>query len=441
MTPSFSPLHILTQRLSRAINARPGELLPALGGFALFFCLFAGYFMLRPIREAMGIAGGVNNLQWLFTATFVVMLIAVPLFAWLNSRVPRIHYIDWIYGFFCLNLLVFASAFALLDDNVWLARVFYVWISVYNLFVVSVAWSLMADVFDAPQARRLFAFIAAGASVGGLSGPALSALLMGALGEAGLMVLAALLLAAALLLKHYLMAWRERGGAGRPGARQTETPRRPVPGNPFSGLTRVLGSPYLLGVSAFVVLLATVSTFLYFEQARLVAELFPERSEQVRVFSAIDFCVQAGALIAQLFITGRVAQRLGIRVLLAGVPLLVCLGFIGLALAPTFAMLAALMIVRRIGEYAFVRPGREMLFAPLDAETKYKAKNFIDTVVYRAGDAVSGWAKSLLDLLGQGTLLVALVGAACAALWGLLGWYLGGRADRSAVDSAGETPR
>ena len=441
MTPSFSPLHILTQRLSRAINARPGELLPALGGFALFFCLFAGYFMLRPIREAMGIAGGVNNLQWLFTATFVVMLIAVPLFAWLNSRVPRIHYIDWIYGFFCLNLLVFASAFALLDDNVWLARVFYVWISVYNLFVVSVAWSLMADVFDAPQARRLFAFIAAGASVGGLSGPALSALLMGALGEAGLMVLAALLLAAALLLKHYLMAWRERGGAGRPGARQTETPRRPVPGNPFSGLTRVLGSPYLLGVSAFVVLLATVSTFLYFEQARLVAELFPERSEQVRVFSAIDFCVQAGALIAQLFITGRVAQRLGIRVLLAGVPLLVCLGFIGLALAPTFAMLAALMIVRRIGEYAFVRPGREMLFAPLDAETKYKAKNFIDTVVYRAGDAVSGWAKSLLDLLGQGTLLVALVGAACAARWGLLGWYLGGRADRSAVDSAGETPR
>lgn len=441
MTPPFSPLHILTQRLSRAIDARPGELLPALGGFALFFCLFAGYFMLRPIREAMGIAGGVNNLQWLFTATFVVMLIAVPLFAWLNSRVPRIHYIDWIYGFFCLNLLVFASAFALLDDNVWLARVFYVWISVYNLFVVSVAWSLMADVFDAPQARRLFAFIAAGASVGGLSGPALSALLMGALGEAGLMVLAALLLAGALLLKHYLMAWRERGGAGRPGARQTETPRRPVPGNPFSGLTRVLGSPYLLGVSAFVVLLATVSTFLYFEQARLVAELFPERSEQVRVFSAIDFCVQAGALIAQLFITGRVAQRLGIRVLLAGVPLLVCLGFIGLALAPTFAMLAALMIVRRIGEYAFVRPGREMLFAPLDAETKYKAKNFIDTVVYRAGDAVSGWAKSLLDLLGQGTLLVALVGAACAALWGLLGWYLGGRADRSAVDSAGETPR
>ena len=209
------------------------------------------------------------------------------------------------------------------------------------------------------------------------------------------------------------------------------SPRRPVPGNPFSGLTGVLRSPYLLGVSAFVILLATVSTFLYFEQARLVAGLFPERDAQVRVFGLIDLVVQAGALLTQLFVTGRLAQRLGIRVLLAGVPALMCLGFLGLALAPVFAVLAALMIVRRIGEYAFIRPGREMLFAPLDAQTKYKAKNFIDTVVYRGGDALSGWAKSLLDALGQGAVPVALTGAACAALWGLLGWYLGSRADRA----------
>lgn len=427
------PDHVLSRRLSTAINARPGELLPTLSGFALFFCLFAGYFMLRPIREAMGIAGGVDNLQWLFTATFVVMLVAVPLFAWLNSRVSRIRYIDWVYGFFCLNLLAFAAAFALLDDSVWLARVFYVWISVYNLFVVSVAWSLMADVFDAPQAKRLFAFIAAGASVGGLVGPALSALLIEVVGQAGLTVIAALLLALALLLKRHLMNWRAVGGAGRPGAEQAENPRRPVAGNPFTGITQVLRSPYLLGISAFVVLLATVSTFLYFEQARLVAELFPDRAEQVRVFGLIDIAVQAGALLSQVFISGRVAQHLGVRSLLAVVPALVCIGFLGLALAPTFAMLAGLMIVRRIGEYAFVRPGREMLFAPLDAQSKYKAKNFIDTVVYRGGDAVSGWAKSLLDLLGQGVLLVALIGAACAALWGMLGWYLGSQADRVAA--------
>ncbi|MFB4370721.1 MULTISPECIES: NTP/NDP exchange transporter [unclassified Pseudomonas] len=423
-----------TQRLARAINAQSGELAAALAGFALFFCLFCGYFMLRPIRESMGIQAGVENLQWLFTATFVVMLLAVPLFAWLNSRVPRIHFIDWVYGFFCLNLLGFAAAFSLMTESLWLARTFYVWISVYNLFVVSVAWSLMADVFDSPQAKRLFAFIAAGASVGGLAGPALSTLLVDSVGASGLALLAALLLAAAMALKHYLMAWRERAGAGRPGASQAESPRRPVAGNPFSGMTRVFTSSYLLGICAFVILLATVTTFLYFEQARLVAELFPDRDEQVRVFGVIDFVVQAGALLAQLFITSRVAQRLGVQTLLAAVPLLMCLGFLALALAPTFAVLAGLMIVRRIGEYAFVRPGREMLFAPLDAESKYKAKNFIDTVVYRGGDALSGWAKSLIDLLGYGVALIAVIGAICAALWGVLGWYLGGRADRGAVD-------
>ncbi|KIP99446.1 MULTISPECIES: MFS transporter [Pseudomonas] len=420
----------LPQRVARAINAQPGELAAALAGFALFFCLFCGYFMLRPIRESMGIQAGVENLQWLFTATFVVMLLAVPLFAWLNSRVPRIHFIDWVYGFFCLNLLAFAVAFSVMAESLWTARVFYVWISVYNLFVVSVAWSLMADVFDSPQAKRLFAFIAAGASVGGLAGPALSALLVGTVGASGLALLAALLLAGALALKHFLMGWRERAGAGRPGASQAENPRRPVAGNPFSGMTRVFQSSYLLGISAFVILLATVTTFLYFEQARLVAELFPDRDEQVRVFGLIDFVVQAGALLAQLFITGRVAQRLGVRALLAAVPVLMCVGFLALAMAPTFAVLAGLMIVRRIGEYAFVRPGREMLFAPLDAESKYKAKNFIDTVVYRGGDAVSGWAKSLIDMLGYGVALIAVIGALCAAIWGLLGWYLGGRADR-----------
>lgn len=427
----------MRQRLARAINAADNELPAALAGFGLFFCLFCGYFMLRPIREAMGIQAGVEHLQWLFSATFVVMLLAVPLFAWLNSRVPRRQFVDWVFGFFGLNLLAFAGLFASAGDSLWLARGFYVWISVYNLFVVSLAWSLMADVFDTGQARRLFAFIAAGASVGGLSGPALSAVLIETLDAAGLCLLAAALLAVALLLKHSLMHWREYAGAGRPGA-TSESPQRPVPGNPFSGFTRVLRSPYLLGVAAFVILLATVSTFLYFEQARLVAELFPERDAQVRVFGSIDFVVQAGALACQLFITGRIAQRLGIRILLTAVPVLMCLGFIGLALAPTFAVLAALMIVRRIGEYAFVRPGREMLFAPLDAETKYKAKNFIDTVVYRGGDAISGWAKALLDMLGQGAALAALVGAGCAALWALLGWYLGNRADRAADSSRAE---
>ncbi|WP_434624209.1 MFS transporter [Pseudomonas sp. Z1-29] len=422
-TPSY--LH----RLSLALNARDDELRPAMCGFLLFLCLFTGYFMLRPIRESMGIAAGVENLQWLFTATFLVMLVAVPLFAWLSARVPRLRLVDWVYGFFVLNLLMFVELFQFDSDNVWLARTFYVWISVYNLFVVSVGWSLMADVFDSEQAKRLFAFIAAGASTGGLLGPALSALLIDSLGASGLMFVAAVLLGATLGLKRTLMRWRETGGAGRPGAAPTQSPQRPLTGNPFSGMTAVFRSPYLLGIAGFVVLLATVSTFLYFEQARLVAELFPDRQAQVRVFGTIDFIVQAGALLSQLFITGRIAPKLGIGALLAIVPLIMCIGFVGLALAPGFAILATLMIVRRIGEYAFVRPGREMLFTPLDAENKYKAKNFIDTVVYRGGDAVSGWIKTALDMLGQGAGLVALIGAGCALLWAGLGWRLGRQAD------------
>jgi AAA family ATP:ADP antiporter len=419
-------------RLSLAVNARDDELLPALCGFLLFLCLFTGYFMLRPIRESMGIAAGVENLQWLFTATFVAMLVAVPLFAWLSARVPRLRLIDWVYGFFGFNLLMFVEVFQFQPDSIWLAKVFYVWISVYNLFVVSVAWSLMADVFDSEQAKRLFAFVAAGASIGGLLGPALSALLIEPIGASGVMLLAALLLGVTLVLKRALMRWRETGGAGRPDAAPTQSPRQPLQGNPFSGLTAVFQSPYLLGIAGFVVLLATVSTFLYFEQARLVAELYPDRASQVRIFGTIDIIVQAGALLSQLFITGRIAPKLGIRALLASVPLLMCIGFVGLALAPGFALLAALMIIRRIGEYAFVRPGREMLFAPLDAESKYKAKNVIDTVVYRAGDAMSGWAKSLLDMLGQGAGLAAMVGACCALLWGYLGWQLGRQADNAA---------
>jgi AAA family ATP:ADP antiporter len=414
----------LRERLVATIDAQEGEFLAALCGFALFFCLLAGYFMLRPIREAMAILGGVENLQWLFTATFVAMLVAVPLFAWLNSVVPRRHYVDWVHGFFVLNLLAFAALFVV-GDSVWAGRVFYVWISVYNLFVVSVAWSLMADVFDAAQATRLFAVIAAGASCGGLCGPALGALLIGSIGQSGLTVLSAALLAATIPFKHYLVRWRETHGAGRPGAPPAESALRPVAGNPFSGIALVLRSPWLLAVAAFVMLLATTSTFLYFEQARLVAERFHDRAAQIRVFGLLDFTVQALSLVSQLFITGRLAERFGVAALLAGVPALVCITFIALALSPGFAMLAIAMIVRRVGEYAYVRPAREMLFAALDAQTKYKAKNFIDTVVYRAGDTASAWVRTLLDTLGTSVMLAALAGAGFAALWSGIGWYLG----------------
>lgn len=419
-------------RLRRGFGIRPGEASAVVAGFLFFLCLFASYFMLRPVRETMGIAGGVKNLQWLFTATFVVMLAAIPLYGAVCAWLPRRRFVPWVYAFFIANLLGFALATRALPDNVWLARVFYVWLSVFNLFVVSVAWSLMADVFRPEQARRLFALLAAGASAGGLTGPVLGGWLVPRIGLTGLMLLSAVLLATTLPGVGWLFGWRRRAGAGvvQPGEAATgavQDPAKPIGGGLLAGLSLLLRTRYLLGIGLFVILLATASTFLYFEQARLVAEAFPERTRQTQVFSALDAAVQALTILVQLFFTGRMARRYGVGVLLTAVPLAVTCGFLVLAMLPTFGVLAGAMILRRVGEYALLRPGREMLFTVVDPETKYKAKNVIDTAVYRAGDAVSAWVKTGIDALSGHPATVALAGAALALAWAGLGWWLGRR--------------
>ncbi|AQV97643.1 MFS transporter [Cupriavidus necator] len=419
-------------RLPRGFGIRPGEAGAVVAGFLFFFCLFASYFMLRPVRETMGIAGGVKNLQWLFTATFVVMLAAIPVYGAVCAWLPRRRFVPWVYAFFIANLLGFALATRALPDNIWLARVFYVWLSVFNLFVVSVAWSLMADVFRPEQARRLFALLAAGASAGGLTGPVLGGWLVPRIGLTGLMLLSAALLAATLPGVGWLFGWRRRAGAGAVQAGEAtagalQDPANPIGGALLAGLSLLLRSRYLFGIGLFVILLATASTFLYFEQARLVAESFPERTRQTQVFSALDAAVQALTILVQLFFTGRMARRYGVAVLLTAVPLAVAAGFLVLALVPTFGVLAGVMILRRVGEYALLRPGREMLFTVVDPETKYKAKNVIDTAVYRAGDAVSAWVKTGIDALSGHPASVALAGAVLALVWAALGWWLGRR--------------
>jgi len=430
-------------RLRHGLGIQPGESGAVIAGFLFFFCLFASYFMLRPVRETMGIAGGVKNLQWLFTATFVVMLAAIPVYGACCARLPRRRFVPWVYAFFIANLIGFALAMRAAPDNVWLARVFYVWVSVFNLFVVSVAWSLMADVFRPEQARRLFAMVAAGASAGGLAGPVLGAWLVVHIGLTGLLLLSAALLAATLPGVGWLFGWRRRAGAGQavPGdpsamARAAQDPARPVGGGLWAGLTLVVRSRYLLGISLFVILLATASTFLYFEQARLVAAAFPERARQTQVFSALDAIVQALTITIQLFFSGRMARRYGVTALLTAVPLAVVAGFLLLAALPTFGVLAGVMILRRVGEYALLRPGREMLFTVVDPETKYKAKNVIDTAVYRAGDAVSAWVKTGIDALSGHPATVALAGAALATGWALLGWWLGRQHEGSVEPAA-----
>ncbi len=426
----------LAARIERAFATEHDERPAVIAGSAMFFFLFAGYFMLRPVRETMGIAGGVDKLQWLFTATFLATLAALPLFGWIASKVPRRQILPCTYAFFVTNLASFALLFATDPDNVWNARAFYVWLSVFNLLAISLAWSVLADVFDVAQGRRLFALMAAGASLGGLTGPILGTLLVKPIGHAGLLALSALLITASGFAASYLHRWRDR----QRKAIATAEPRDiELGGSMYAGAAAVWRSPYLLAIGLFVVLLAVVSTFLYFEQARIVAATFKDKTQQTEVFGMIDTAVQAMTIFIQLFLTGRIAERFGMRALLAAVPMIMVLGFLWLALAPVFAALAAVMIVRRVGEYAFVRPGREMLYLPLSAEEKYKAKNFIDTAVYRGGDALGGWVKTALDAFAQQPAMVMIFGALVAAGWGLTGIYLANRQETTEQAEAAAT--
>lgn len=408
------------------------EAAAVIGGFLLFFLLFASYFMLRPVRETFGVAGGVDNLPWLYVGTFLGALAVVPLYGWLTARVPRARLVPVTYLFSAVVMFGFAVQLAADPDNVWTGRAFYIWVSIFNMFVISIAWSLMGDVFSPDQARRLFGRIAAGASLGGLTGPVLSGLLVERVGHAGLLAISTFLLLATLGCVQYLLRWQARHAndvyAG--------SASRPLEGGIWAGLTAILHSRHLLAICAFVILLTTVSTFLYFEQARLVKETFPDKVQQTQVFAAIDAAVQATTIFIQLFVTGLVARRLGLAALLSIVPALCIVGFGALAVVASFPVLAAAMFVRRVGEYALIRPGREMLFTTLGAETRYKTKNAVDTVVYRGGDMISAWLNTAIVALASAA-AAAVAGGVIAAVWAATGLAIGRKYDRDRASTAG----
>ena len=420
----------LGRLLRRVLNVDGAELPAAAGGILLFFLLFLAYSMLRPVREMMGIAGGVRNLQWLFTATFGASLLFQMLFGWIACRVPRRSILPWTYGFFILNLGVFAALMLACPDSAWTARAFYVWLSVFNLLAVSVAWSVLADVMRGGQVKRLFALVASGSSLGAVLGPAVTATLAGAVESVWLFAAAAVLLGLAVLAGMYLHRWRDGNPAsgGDAGAPFPEDCRaRPLGGNPFTGASAVFRSPFLMGIGLFIVLLASTNTFLYFELMRAVASAFPDPVRQTRVFGILDVIVQGSTMLLQVIFAGRIVRRFGLSALLAAVPVLISVGFVWMAFSPVFAVAAIVMVARRIGEYGLVRPGREMLNSVLSPEEKYKAKSFIDTVLYRGGDAASAWLKRSLDVLGGHSPLAMLGGAAISALWAATGFFLARR--------------
>lgn len=393
--------------------------------FGFIFVLFSSYAILRPMRDALGLEGGEDELKWLFLGTFLACIVASLVLMWLSTRVKRRFYADIVFIFFALNLFVFYIFMQILAPHtqgyLWLSRIFYVWVSIFNLFAFSSAWSLIADIFRAESSKRLFGIIAAGASLGSIAGASSTKFLAEIINADNLVFISICLLIVAIVLKSLMIREVSKFESAESNARFDKTIGAK---NPFVGFSLIIKSRYLLGICGFIILLTAVSTFLYMEQARIIKELFPTREARIAAFANIDLIVQSLSLFIQIFLTAKIARIFGISSLLGILGLVVGIGFIILAfLHPAFLPLVIVMSIRRVGEYALVKPGREMLFVPLSSDEKYKVKSFIDTVIYRGGDALSAQLESFLAHIS--IVCVLSVGAFISFIWSALGAYLG----------------
>ena len=430
---------VLHRWLARVVAVRPGELRALGWSFAYFFCLLAGYYVLRPLRDEMGIAGGVRNLQWLFTATFAVMLAAVPLFGAVVARLPRRRFIPLAYHFFAANIAIFWMLFELDLGKVHVARVFFVWISVFNLFAVSVFWSFMADLFSSEQGKRLFGFIAAGGSAGALAGPAITFGFAVPLGPVNLLIVAAVLLECAVLCARRLEFAAPQ--ADRTNATPAAAVADPatIGGGWLAGFAMVLRSPYLAGIALWVALLSLAGTFLYFQQASIVASASDDPAVRTRIFAGIDFAVGILTIAVQFLATGRLITRFGAGLAAGFLPVVFGLGFAVLGFAPALFVVIAFQAAQRTANFALSNPAREVLFTVLEREEKYKAKNVIDIVVFRGADAASGWLFATLRAAGLELSAIALATVPVAAAWFALALALGHAQERRALKYASST--
>lgn len=427
------PAHSARETLRRLINARPGELGAALAAAAYVFCIMAAYYMLRPVRDAMGIAGGVENLRYLFLISFVVTLGVVPLYGWACARLPRSRFVPWVSLFLALNLLIFHVAFrGTHEPPPWVAQAFFVWVGVFNVFVLSVYWSFMTDLFSAEQAARLFGFLAAGGSAGAVAGPAVTTLLAGRFGIDALLMIAIVLLLVTVTLVRVLLNWERTSPASPHRALDEPMSDAPVGGNPLAGLRLFAGSPYLRGIGVFVLLFTSVGTFMYMLQAELLRDAIAGSAERTRILAAVDLAVNVLCIPLQVFVTGRLMLRFGLAATLVAVPLAMVAGFAALAAAPVLIVLFIVQIIRRAGDYSLTRPARELLFTAMNQESRYKAKNVVDTVIYRGGDAANAWLYTGLVSAGLSLSAIAAVGAGFAAAWWVVGRRLGRAFGRTA---------
>ena len=400
----------------RLVRVDQGEWPRLAIAFCYFFFLLGGYFMLRPIRGAVA-ASNSDILHWLYTGTFLTMLALVPVFGFLVSRFRRGQFIPAIYLFFLLNLVLFIIGFKDDDTPLWLQRTFYIWLSVFNLFVVSIFWSFMADIFQPGQAQRLFGFIMAGGSLGAVAGSWITAALVLNLGSGHIMILAAACLFTATVLAMILGRYTKRQHQDR----ATEV----IGGSIWEGVVRVVRSKYLLYACLLMLLHNLTATFLFNGLAVLVNEQIAGFDERTHFFGIVDLVVQVSAFIFQFLVTSRLVTSLGMSRTLVMVPMMLAGGFIILGSAMGLVLFAAIQVAQRSMNYGVLGPTKEMLFTVVERETKYKSKNFIDTVVYRGSDVAASWIFKGLTSAGLSLSQITWFYLPVMGLWGLGAWRLG----------------
>lgn len=420
MTRSEGPISRLVGRM---VEVRSSELKALFLSAAYFFFVLCAYYILRPIRDEMAVAGGVRNLPWMFTGTLVLMILVNPVFATIVVRFSRLRFISYAYRFFMANLVIFFFLFRLMtpEQGIWVGRAFYWWVSVFNLFVVSIFWAFMSDVWNTGQSKRLYGFIGVGGTLGAMIGASITGVLAQLTAPANLMLISVVLLEVAVWIVRRLTTLF---ADARKADNTPNVAAEPIGGSVWAGITHVVRSPYLIGICLYMLGYTIVGTVLYFQQAEIAA-LIEDRGDRTSFFGLVDSATNALTIITQLFLTGRLIKWMGVAMALTVLPAFCIIGFTALGFWPGAIVIVVVQVLRRAANFAIARPAKETLYTVVTREDRYKAKSLIDTFVYRAGDQVGAWSYAGLGALGLTMSGIAFAAVPVAGMWLAVGYWLG----------------
>lgn len=414
--------NIILNFLKTASKIKEREVKAVVFSFLFVVVLMSAYYILRPVRDAMASDWTDAEVSWLWTLNFFISTVIVALYGIMVSKFRFRLLVPAMYGIFAGSFIIFYVLGSIYEDRILIDKAFYVWVSVFSLFHISVFWSFMSELFSKEQSSRLFGVIAVGASVGGLIGPSITAIFSVSLGTDKLMLIASMMLLIPIPIIFFLQSLKTKELNNE--VLNTPISNQSIGGNPLAGFKMFFSNPYLLSIGVFILLYTGISSFVYFELKNLLSDF--SRPERSVIWAQMDLAVNILAISTGLFATGRIVTRFGMPATIAMVPIIICIGLLILAISPLLGVVMILQIVRRAGNYAVTRPAREMLFTLVNQETRFKAKPVIDIVAYRGGDMITAWLfTGLTQGLGLGLAAVAAIGAGIAGLWTLVGIYLG----------------